>query len=113
MKNIDQLYTETESMLSHIQNTPESDELLKQIEGFVSKRSELIQGISLPLSEEERKQMKLVLTWDQLIVKEMERLKQSIAAELQQVKRKRAMHTTYLNPYNNITIDGRYYDKRK
>lgn len=28
-------------------------------------------------------------------------------------KRKRAMHTTYLNPYNNITIDGRYYDKRK
>lgn len=91
MKNIDQLYTETESMLSHIQNTPESDELLKQIEDFVSKRSELIQGISLPLSEEERKQMKLVLTWDQLIVKEMERLKQSIAAELQQVKNVRCI----------------------
>lgn len=32
MNNIDQLYTETKSMLSHIQNTPESDELLKQIE---------------------------------------------------------------------------------
>lgn len=79
MNNIDQLYTETKSMLSHIQNTPESDELLKQIEDFVAKRSELIQEISLPLSEEERKQMKLVLTWDQLIVKEMERLKQSIA----------------------------------
>lgn len=69
-------------------------------------RSELIQEISLPLSEEERKQMKLILTWDQLIVKEMERLKQSIATELQQMKRKRVMHTTYLNPYNNITIDG-------
>lgn len=76
-------------------------------------RSELIQEISLPLSEEERKQMKLILTWDQLIVKEMERLKQSIATELQQMKRKRVMHTTYLNPYNNITIDGTYYDKRK
>ncbi|MCY7783401.1 flagellar protein FliT [Bacillus sp. FSL H8-0515] len=113
MKNIDQLYTETESMLSHIQNTPESDELLKQIEDFVAKRSDLIQEISLPLSDEERKQIKLVLTWDQLIVKEMERLKQSIAAELQQVKRKRVMHTTYLNPYNNLTIDGTYYDKRK
>ncbi|MDL2029470.1 flagellar protein FliT [Bacillus subtilis] len=113
MKNIDQLYSETESMLSRIQNKPESDELLKQVEDFVAKRSELIQEISLPLSEEERKQMKLVLTWDQLIVKEMERLKQSIAAELQQMKRKRVMHTTYLNPYNNITIDGTYYDKRK
>ncbi|MEC1685849.1 flagellar protein FliT [Bacillus mojavensis] len=113
MKQIDQLSIETKSMLSHIQNTPESDELLKQIEDFVAKRNELIEDISLPLSEEEKKQMKLVLTWDQIIVKEMERLKQSIAAELQQVKRKRAMHTTYLNPYNNITIDGRYYDKRK
>ncbi|AKE25338.1 MULTISPECIES: flagella biosynthesis regulatory protein FliT [Bacillus] len=113
MNNIDQLYTETKSMLSHIQNTPESDELLKQIEDFVATRSELIQEISLPLSEEERKQMKLILTWDQLIVKEMERLKQSIATELQQIKRKRVMHTTYLNPYNNITIDGTYYDKRK
>ncbi|MEG7282835.1 flagellar protein FliT [Bacillus sp. 0909A] len=113
MKQIDQLSIETKSMLSHIQNTPESDELLKQIEDFVAKRNELIEDISLPLSEEEKKQMKLVLTWDQLIVKEMERVKQSIAAELQQVKRKRAMHTTYLNPYNNITIDGRYYDKRK
>ncbi|TAI19816.1 flagella biosynthesis regulatory protein FliT, partial [Bacillus velezensis] len=40
MNNIDQLYTETKSMLSHIQNTPESDELLKQIEDFVAKRSE-------------------------------------------------------------------------
>ncbi|MGX4767575.1 flagellar protein FliT [Bacillus mojavensis] len=113
MKQIDQLSIETKSMLSHIQNTPESDELLKQIEDFVAKRNKLIEDISLPLSEEEKKQMKLVLTWDQLIVKEMERLKQSIAVELQQVKRKRAMHTTYLNPYNNITIDGRYYDKRK
>ncbi len=73
MNNIDQLYTETKSMLSHIQNTPESDELLKQIEDFVATRSELIQ----------------------------------------QMKRKRVMHTTYLNPYNNITIDGTYYDKRK
>ncbi|MCY9374637.1 flagellar protein FliT [Bacillus sp. T17B1] len=113
MTNIDQLYTETESMLSHIQNTPESDELLRQIEDFVAKRSDLIQEISLPLSEEERKQIKLLLTRDQLIVKEMERLKQSIAAELQQVKKKRVMHTTYLNPYNNLTIDGTYYDKRK
>lgn len=113
MKNIDQLYTETQSMLSHIQQTTESDELLKEIEDFVAKRSELIQEISLPLSKEEQKQMKLVLEWDQAIVEEMGRLKQSIAAELQQVKRKRTMHTTYLNPYNNITIDGRYYDKRK
>ncbi|KJJ42984.1 flagellar assembly protein FliT [Bacillus subtilis] len=113
MKNIDQLYTETHSMLSHIQDTPESDELLKEIEDFVAKRSELIQEISLPLSKEEKKQVKLLLEWDQVIVKEMERLKRSIAAELQQVKRKRVMHTTYLNPYNNFTIDGRYYDKRK
>ncbi|MCY7916023.1 flagellar protein FliT [Bacillus vallismortis] len=113
MNNIDRLYTETKSMLSHIQDTPESDELLTEIEDFVAKRAELIQEISPPLSEEERKQMKLILTWDQLIVKEMGRLKQSIADELQQVKRKRTMHTTYLNPYNNITIDGRYYDKRK
>ncbi|MGG1246439.1 flagellar protein FliT [Bacillus spizizenii] len=113
MTNIDQLHTETESMLSHIQNTPESDELLRQIEDFVAKRSDLIQKISLPLSEEERKQIKLLLTRDQLIVKEMERLKQSIAAELQHVKKKRVMHTTYLNPYNNLTIDGTYYDKRK
>ncbi|KAF1677453.1 flagellar protein FliT [Bacillus mexicanus] len=113
MNNIEQLYTETKGMLSHIQDTPESDELLKQIEDFVTKRSELIQEISLPLSEEEQEQMKLILTWDQFIVKEMERLKQSIAGELQKMKRKRTMHTTYLNPYNNITIDGRYYDKRK
>lgn len=54
MNNIDQLYTETQSMLSHIQDTSESDELLKQIEDYVAKRSELIQEISLPLSEEEK-----------------------------------------------------------
>ncbi len=75
-------------MLSHIQDTPESDELLKQIEDFVAKRSELIQEISLPLSEEEQKQMKLVLTWDQQIVKEMERLKQSIASRTPAGKKK-------------------------
>lgn len=56
MKQIDQLSIETKSMLSHIQNTPESDELLKQIEDFVAKRNKLIEDISLPLSEEEKKQ---------------------------------------------------------
>ncbi|AKL86519.1 FliT [Bacillus atrophaeus UCMB-5137] len=107
------LYSETKSMLSHIQDAPESDDLLKEIEDFVSKRAALINQISPPLSEEEQKQIKLVLTWDQLIVEEMQRLKQSIKVEIQQLKKKRAVHTTYLNPYNNISIDGRYYDKRK
>lgn len=95
MNNIDQLYTETQSMLSHIQDTSESDELLKQIEDYVAKRSELIQEISLPLSEEEKKQVKLVLTWDQLIVKELKRLKQSIATELQQVKKTCDAHDVF------------------
>ncbi|MCY9111710.1 flagellar protein FliT [Bacillus atrophaeus] len=113
MRKTELLYSETKNMLTHIQGTSESDELVKEIEDFLSKREGLINQISLPLSDEEKNQIKLVLAWDQQIVQEMQRIKLSLKSELHQLKKKRAVHTTYLNPYNNITVDGRYYDKRK
>ncbi|WFA07566.1 flagellar protein FliT [Bacillus sp. HSf4] len=113
MSRTELIYSETKNMLAEIKDAPETDELLQTIEDFLAKREDLLKEIKLPLSTEEKHQMAQVMEWDPLIVDELKRLQQAVKQELIQVKKKRTLHNTYMNPYNNITIDGRYYDKRK
>ncbi|KKB75080.1 MULTISPECIES: flagellar protein FliT [Bacillus] len=107
------LYNETKNMLAKVKDAPESDELLQAIEDFLQKRDGLIKEIKPPLSHEEKLEMKKVLELEPLVAAELKRLQQDIKKELLQAKKKRTLHQTYRNPYNNITIDGTYYDKRK
>ncbi|NPC94305.1 flagellar protein FliT [Bacillus sp. WMMC1349] len=113
MNRIKLLLSETENILSEIKDIPESDELLQRIEDYLEKREGLIDEIKPPLSHEEKLQLEQVVKMEPLIMTELKRLKEDIKKELIQVKKKRALHQTYLTPYQNVTIDGTYYDKRK
>ncbi|KAA6450810.1 flagellar protein FliT [Bacillus swezeyi] len=107
------LYRETKNMLVRVKDAPESDELIQAIEDFFEKREGLIKEIKPPLSEEEKLELQQVVDMEPLIMTELKRLQQDVKKELVKAKQKRAMHHSYINPYQNMTIDGTYYDKRK
>ncbi|MBS4161541.1 flagellar protein FliT, partial [Klebsiella pneumoniae] len=103
------LYSETKNMLAKVKDAPESDELLQSIEEFLQKREGLINEIKPPLSEEEKLKLEQVLELEPLVMTELKRLRQDVKNELLLAKKKRSLHQTYRNPYNNMTIDGTYY----
>nr|WP_285848048.1 MULTISPECIES: flagellar protein FliT [unclassified Mesobacillus] len=91
----------------------ERDNKIPMVEELLNQRETLILAIQPPYSPEEmeigRKLNQLNGRLSQLLKLE----KAAVQKDIKYLQNKKESNTKYVNPYQNISSDGMFYDKRK
>jgi flagellar protein FliT len=103
----------TIEIIKLLESGEERDEKIAKVEVLLDERETLLKGIAPPYSPEDveigKKLNKLNLRLEQLLLAE----KNSVQKDIKGLQAKKESSTKYVNPYQNITTDGLFYDKRK
>lgn len=91
----------------------ERDEKITRVEELLDQRDALMKEILPPYTPEEmelgKKLIQLNARLTQLLLTE----KISIQKDIKGLQAKKESNTKYVNPYQNLSTDGMFYDKRK
>lgn len=95
------------------QKIADRDERIDRIMQLLDQREELLSQIQPPFSDEEiqlgRQSMILNQHLDQLLLLQ----KQEIQRDIKELNQKKKTSNKYTNPYENLSTDGMFYDKKK
>jgi flagellar protein FliT len=89
------------------------DDKIARVEVLLSQREILMGAIQPPFTPEEieigKKINQLNLRLSQLLKQE----KAAVQKDIKDTQNKKESNTKYVNPYQNLSTDGMFYDKRK
>jgi flagellar protein FliT len=113
---VSQLFAITKELyeLLHQPNSKDQrDEIISAIRLSLNQRDSLIQQLQPPYSEKEQELARQIITLNEKINEKLQLLKQQIQQDLKVIKQKKAANQNYMNPYQPLTIDGMFYDKKR
>ncbi|MFC0272199.1 flagellar protein FliT [Metabacillus herbersteinensis] len=116
MSAVQAVYQITEKLVKLVETDSKRekrDKIIDSITSHLDKREELVHQLKPPYTKEEEQQMKQVISWNELITKQFFALKDQVKKDITQLKNTKSSANKYVNPYQNATVDGRFYDKRK
>lgn len=88
------------------------DETIETIEQLLSQRDGLIKQLKPPYTDEEQEMGMAIVSLNETINQKLQQLKQHIQQDLKAAKQKKIANQNYANPYQTISIDGMFYDKK-
>jgi flagellar protein FliT len=91
----------------------ERDGWIEELERFLQEREKLLAKIQPPYTEEEKRLGKEIVRFNQKIEEKLKQMKQEIQFDIRHLKKAKESTNKYLNPYQSLSIDGMFYDKRK
>ncbi|MBA9026749.1 flagellar protein FliT [Peribacillus huizhouensis] len=94
------------------QELEERDDTIKRIIELLDEREEWIHLINPPFTEEELQLGRQVVLLNQQVDKLLLLHKQAIQRDIRQLNEKKQTSARYSNPYDNILVDGVFYDKK-
>lgn len=115
MSPVQAFYEATKRLLHLLEsNKPDGrDERIVLIEELLSERESLIRKIQSPYSDEEKELGKQLIQLNQKVTALLTREKTAIQKDLKQLNVKKESTNKYINPYQSLSTDGMFYDKRK
>lgn len=113
MNIVKQVYDCTLELLDILQADIERNDKIDQIEEVLDQREEFIQQMSAPYTDEEKQLGKRLIEMNQKVNQMLQREKLFIQKDLKDLSVKKESNTKYTNPYQNLSTDGMFYDKRK
>lgn len=117
MNQLQKIYDVTkqlEEVLHEKVNAKDRDTVIEQVNHLVEQRGELLNEITPPYTEEEKKLGKELVTLNEQIQVKMNTLFDDLKLEMKQVKKQKKSNRTYVNPYENVkSLDGIYLDSKK
>ncbi|MFV9510528.1 hypothetical protein [Tepidibacillus sp. LV47] len=118
MKLVKQIYQITIQLHQHLQKEPkreERDEYIGQIQAYLDQREKLIDQLKgkTEYTKEEKELGKKIVDYNQGIDLMLERLYRSIAADVRQLQERKKLQQKYIHPYQGLSVDGMFFDKRK
>jgi flagellar protein FliT len=109
---VKQAYECTLELLKVLQGDIERDEKIAQVEAGLEKRELLLNQMSAPYSEEEKQLGKQLIQLNQKLSQLLTMEKMLIQKDMKDLSIKKESNTKYVNPYQNLSTDGMFYDKR-
>jgi flagellar protein FliT len=91
----------------------ERDEKILQIEELLAQRETLLKDMSGPYSDEEKELGKQILILNEKLDEYLKKEKVEIQIDINNLNKKKESNNKYANPYENVSTDGMFYDKRK
>lgn len=89
------------------------DETIEAVRRLLLQRDELIEQLKPPYTDEEQEMGIEIVSLNETINQKLEHLKQQIQQDLKATKQKKTANQNYVNPYQAISVDGMFYDKKR
>jgi flagellar protein FliT len=113
---VSELYSVTKELYELLEQPTrkeQRDETIESIQRLLSQRDVLIQQLQPPYSEEEQELGMQMVSLNEAIAEKLQQLKQQIQQDLKAIKQKKTANQNYMNPYQPLSIDGMFYDKKR
>jgi len=91
----------------------ERDEKVLKVEELLDRREVLMKEIIPPYTLEEAELGKQIVQLNSMLEQLLKAEKVSIQKDIKNLQAKKESNTKYVNPYQNLSTDGMFYDKRK
>jgi flagellar protein FliT len=89
------------------------DETIEALQRLLDERDLLIQKLQPPYSEEEQELGMQIVSLNEEIYEKLQELKRQIQFDLKSIKQKKIANRNYMNPYQPLSLDGMFYDKKR
>ncbi|WP_144478035.1 flagellar protein FliT [Cytobacillus oceanisediminis] len=114
MSAVKKFHEATTELIHILQNSQgELDEKISKVEEFLDRRDELVKEISPPYTLEESELGKQIIQLNARLEQLLKAEKGSIQKDIKNLQAKKQSNTKYVNPYQSLSTDGMFYDKRK
>ncbi|MGE6630214.1 flagellar protein FliT [Bacillus sp. NPDC077027] len=113
MSIVEKLHGQTLKMAAEIEANPQSETLVEDFDAFLVARDELMKEIHHQLTPQEKEKIQEIIETDQIMAKQLTKIQEGIRADIHAIQKKKNKQLNYQNPYQPMTSDGVYYDKRK
>lgn len=114
MSAVQQFYQLTLELIQRLQKRlGERDETIKQVEDLLDQRETLMKDLVPPYTAEEMEIGKKLIPLNARLTQLLQSEKISIQQDIKGLQAKKESNTKYVNPYQNLSTDGMFYDKRK
>ncbi|MBO1511728.1 flagellar protein FliT [Metabacillus bambusae] len=116
MNAVKQVYDMTKELVDISTNEIEKEDrenVINNITELLEQRDLLIKEMKPPFTQNEKKLGQQIILWNEQLSASFVEIKKRVQVDIAQLKKTRTSTNKYINPYQNTTIDGMYYDKRK
>lgn len=90
----------------------ERDDKIERVTKLIDRREGLLSQINPPFTGEEQQLGREVLLLNQQVDHLLKLQKQEIQRDIQEINKKKRSSNKYTNPYESLSVDGMFYDKR-
>ncbi|MFF2457991.1 flagellar protein FliT [Peribacillus simplex] len=90
----------------------ERDDKIERVTKLIDRREGLLSQINPPFTGEEQQLGRAVLLLNQQVDHLLKLQKQEIQRDIQEINKKKRSSNKYTNPYEGLSVDGMFYDKR-
>ncbi|MGG0409478.1 flagellar protein FliT [Peribacillus simplex] len=90
----------------------ERDDKIERVTKLIDQRDGLLSQITPPFTGEEQQLGRAVMLLNQQVDHLLKLQKQEIQRDIQEINKKKRSSNIYTNPYESLSVDGMFYDKR-
>lgn len=115
MSIVIELYQVTEALYSEVQKQESKDdreEQIEQINKLLEDRQCLLDKLQPPFNKEENKLGQQIVQLNKVIDTQLQKIFNEIKVDIKELKVKKEKSTKYSNPYESLSMDGMFFDKR-
>ncbi|MET3317737.1 UNVERIFIED_ORG: flagellar protein FliT [Peribacillus simplex] len=112
MGAIQHFYEATNHLLFTLENEQDRDRKIEKVEALLEEREKLMAGIQPPFSDSEKDLGKKLIELNEKVSQLLEEQKVEIQRDIKQLSLKKESTNKYVNPYQSLSTDGVFYDKR-
>lgn len=111
---VNQFYQLTIELIALLEKTVgERNDKITQVEMLLAQRESLMTQMVPPYTPEEVEVGQKLIQLDARLSKLLQAEKSYIQKDIKDLQTKKESNTKYVNPYQNLSTDGMFYDKRK
>lgn len=113
MGSLNQYYDFSAQLIDVLKNEKDVDKKIEQINTLLDKRQSLLIEISPPFSQAELEVGSMLMKMEKIINELLSNEKLAILKDIKNLSLTKESSQKYLNPYQSLSTDGIFYDKRK
>ncbi|MGE7763761.1 flagellar protein FliT [Peribacillus sp. NPDC096540] len=90
----------------------ERDDKIERVTQLIDQRDELLSQIKPPFTGEEQQLGRAIMLLNQQVDRLLNLQRLEIKRDIQEINKKKKSSNKYTNPYESLSVDGMFYDKR-
>lgn len=114
MSALTQFHVVTSKLIEILEKSADidRDEKISLVEGLLGKREALVAEIVAPYTEEEKLLGAKIVELNKSLTRLLSMEKVLIQKDIKDLTHKKESNNKYANPYQNLSTDGMFYDKK-